>query len=81
MDDDPHVLQRSGDSDRIIAAGIVNEDDQVDETLFHDFVIGHLERPGRVVRGHHHDHLLAVVHLAPGCPSIGDDLLEIVRPA
>ena len=65
-----HLRQRSGDGHRIVMTRVVHDDDEIDDPLGHDFVVGLAQGAGRVIRGHHDNNFLAVEHRSTSSRSI-----------
>ena len=57
-----HMGQRPGDLNGLVAAAVVDHDDEIDDTLCHDLFVSAPNRPRRVVRGHDHDYPLTLEH-------------------
>jgi hypothetical protein len=55
-------LQTTGDSDGLIAALVVNEDDFINDALVADFGVGLGQSLGGVIGGHHHDDFFIAIH-------------------
>jgi hypothetical protein len=62
MDLDLHVLQGARDGDGVVVAGIIDDDNEIDDSLRHDFVVGPPQRARGVVRWHNDNNFLAVEH-------------------
>ncbi len=59
---DLHAGQRTCLLDRQIAAGIIHQNNLVNNALVHDLAIGLLQRLLRVVRGHNDHDFLGFIH-------------------
>ena len=62
MDFQLRLLEGARDGDGFIMAGIIHDDDEIDDPMRHDFVIGLAQCARGIVGGHHHNNLLAVQH-------------------
>ena len=56
------VRQRPSHGDRLVLAGVVDDDHQIDDLLGHDLVVGPPESCSGVVGRHHHDDFFVAKH-------------------
>ena len=52
----------SRNRDGVVLTGVVDQDNQIDNTLRHHFVIGTTKRSRRILRGHYDNNFLTVKH-------------------
>ena len=57
MNFNPHAIERPRDRGGLVMAGIIDEDDFIDDLVRDHFIIGLAQSPGRVVGRHHDDDL------------------------
>ena len=55
-----HSVKGARHRDGLILAGVVHNDNKIDNTLRHHLLISLSQRARRIVSGHHYDNLLAV---------------------
>ena len=68
---DDGVGQRPGDGNGFIAAFVVNNDDQIDNLLGNNFVIGLAQGFGGIVSRHDNDDFLFLIHDNPKTVGLG----------
>src|SRR4029079_773673 len=57
-----HLRQRARDRYGIIVTGIVDNDNEIDDSLRHNFIVSLAQRSRRVIGGHHDNNFLTVEH-------------------
>lgn len=55
-----HAIQRARDRDRVIVAGVIRDDDMIDNPVRHHLFISLPQRARRVIGRHHDNNFLAV---------------------
>ena len=60
---DHRLRQILGDGNGLIPAGIVNDNDPVDNFLSHYLIVCFLKGFGRIVSRHDHDHFFVLIHV------------------